>query len=353
MMLSSRLLSLSIHEALTFEGTEIALHPSLFNEADLSSGGSRSSKRHHVSISPSRSYPSLTQHHNRVPSVETIDFAPEEDFLPAAGKSAVTPRRLTVGSMIEIKVWDPLPEQEKRAKQSIRSSAPTGPLQAPSSRSTESNNSALSISEQTVTRNTVATKRQSPARSLQYSLDSSRQHKSSAIRNDGERSNEQRDADSSTISTLENSSKGPLSDAGELPNSSPHEQTLGSRTAVESQRLSLNKPPLIQRARVGAVRPSEDARRSILKTFNLAQQGHTRNISDMTMDTTLNGHNVAPEELSGQANETESAGGDGVLSSIAASHSLRLSFVMLIKEQTLSSLKGTARTQISILRQGM
>jgi hypothetical protein len=36
---------------------------------------------------------------------------------------------------------------------------------------------------------------------------------------------------------------------------------------------------------------------------------------------------------------------------IASSHSLRLSFVMKVTEQTLTSLKGSARTQVSLLRQ--
>lgn len=42
-----------------------------------------------------------------------------------------------------------------------------------------------------------------------------------------------------------------------------------------------------------------------------------------------------------------------VLSKILSTHTLRLSIVMLVAEKTLTSLKGQARSQISILRQGV
>jgi hypothetical protein len=42
---------------------------------------------------------------------------------------------------------------------------------------------------------------------------------------------------------------------------------------------------------------------------------------------------------------------DVMLTKVATTHSLRLAWVMLVSEKTLTSLKGSARTQVSLLRQ--
>ena len=54
---------------------------------------------------------------------------------------------------------------------------------------------------------------------------------------------------------------------------------------------------------------------------------------------------------SGAGGADDDTEADDVLSIIEKSHTMRFSFVMLVTEKTLTSLKGSARTQVSILRQ--
>jgi hypothetical protein len=70
---------------------------------------------------------------------------------------------------------------------------------------------------------------------------------------------------------------------------------------------------------------------------------HVRDISDMTVDTVLGSQIIEESGDDGDVDDT--------LSQIASTHTLRLSFVMLVTESTLTSLKESARTQVSMLRQ--
>ena len=63
------------------------------------------------------------------------------------------------------------------------------------------------------------------------------------------------------------------------------------------------------------------------------------------MDTILGSNLPDPGEDDTGAEE------DDTLKGISSTHALRLSFVMLVTEKTLTSLKESARTQVSMLRQ--
>jgi hypothetical protein len=155
-------------------------------------------------------------------------------------------------------------------------------------------------------------------------------------------------------------------------------------TADGNARLQTSKPPPVQRTRTSTTAPADtnEHRRRVQNAgiMKLAG-GHVRDISDMTMDTIL-GANIVPES----AETCDDGEEDDTLSRISSTHSLRLSFVMLVSERTLTSLKvsvpcyscspgvfgslhrqrllirpiwndfkthqESARTQVSMLRQG-
>lgn len=108
---------------------------------------------------------------------------------------------------------------------------------------------------------------------------------------------------------------------------------------ADNPRLLASKPPPVQRARTFVQQSATGAKPAGI---------HVRDISDMTMDTILGSH-IIPDIGESADNGEE----DDTLSQIATTHELRLSFVMLVTEGTLTSLKESARTQVSMLRQGM
>jgi hypothetical protein len=129
-------------------------------------------------------------------------------------------------------------------------------------------------------------------------------------------------------------------------------------TVDGNPRLLKAMPPTILKARSGTVTPfgsckppemSETAMDTILGTRSTNNPSestlHIRDISDMTVDTILGSSQIIVGESQDEGDV------DDTLSQIAFSHELRLSFVMIVTESTLTSLKESARTQVSMLRQ--
>ena len=85
-MLTTGILSLNVHDSLTFDGTEICLNPDLFSPTEHAGGGGSSQKANVVGIGTSS-----------IGSGNSV------------GTSNVSSTGLSVGDTIEIRVWDPLP----------------------------------------------------------------------------------------------------------------------------------------------------------------------------------------------------------------------------------------------------
>jgi hypothetical protein len=423
-MLQSGLLSLSIHEALTFEGTEIAIHPDLF--ADPSAGwsvaGSASSSRHAVltrqtpggsgsavslaslataaaaggataavvqptlekQTSTSDSYSAQTAAAALTPS--THEHKDGTGFAAAAhysnshepqlasvaesksNASLSNNRRLEVGNMIEIKVWDPRSSPQPNSMSSNKLKRPTSSAQrmrlsaapvaepisaptptellkgqGPSTTIKETEESASFLKDPPKPPTAV-----SPASSMQYSVDSpsTRPLDATIPPPPSPRGNRKRadstEQDASTILT----SSMPKSPRQESPG-------MNDKKGTASPNPRPGKPPLIQKKTSNTL-PSAPNTESRQASAKLTKPAHFRDISDMTMDTTLVGAAFAHDVDLGIPSMDSHDCGPGeedVLAKISSTHTLRVSIVMLVTEKTLTSLKGQARSQISMLRQ--
>lgn len=388
-MWTTGLVSLSIHEALAFgEGVEIALNPDLFNDAGPSR--ERLAVPRGLGNSSIASSTMKKPHHQRAGS-DSILAVPSEESKTDDGKppilnsasfstaNSAPNRRLEVGDMINIRVWDPLPNSAKNSPQALKRRSP--PASKDTSRAGSGSNS-VATEGQTHVRKTSYTsatleaaitslqqsKTASSSGSLQYSLDSSFpisvKEESAA-----------KEKDTSTVSSNERP-KDTIELLSEPP--SPKEIVSNTVTAAPSDdnragmpptfpraradtadasptRLLAPKPPPVQRSRTNMTAPVDtlEARRRTSSSFipqsttTAKPTGiHVRDISDMTMDTILGSSIPESGETIDDGDE------DDTMSRISQTHTERFSFVMLVTEGTLTSLKETARTQVSMLRQG-
>jgi hypothetical protein len=413
-MWTTGLVSLSVHEALTFDGVEIALHPDLFSDPNHPRQGVVGRPIGNASIGSSVIQNPL---HRRTGSdslvaVPSDDNKTDSDVKPPIVNSAsfsttnsFPSKRLEVGDMIEIRVWDQLPGSTKGSPQTLkRRSPPTSKdvsrggsgsnsvIEGPGTRKTSSTSKTLEAAASTL----KLAKSVSEVGSLQYSADSS-------FPNFESKAEPPKEGDMSTVSSAERS-KDVIEIIPESPSPKdyvPNTVTAQSQdnrtsgmpptfprnkedTADGNARLQTSKPPPVQRTRTSTTAPADtnEHRRRVQNAgiMKLAG-GHVRDISDMTMDTIL-GANIAPES----AETCDDGEEDDTLSRISSTHSLRLSFVMLVSERTLTSLKvsvpcyscspgvfgslhrqrllirpiwndfkthqESARTQVSMLRQG-
>ena len=90
-MFVSGLVSLNVHEALAFDGTEICLHPDLFSNS---------------SATPATRTPLISSKDSRLPLNPTMTS--QEDSMTTLTPPP-PPEQLQEGDMIEIRVWDPRP----------------------------------------------------------------------------------------------------------------------------------------------------------------------------------------------------------------------------------------------------
>ena len=369
-MLSTGLLTVNIHEVLTFDGTEIVLHPDLFEIPRRISTLSVSS----IKTVPAGGQGGILPMHRSTPS----DILPLSSHL--GNKQATlndtrielcnpnTPGRLEVGQMVEVRVWDALPESK------VSPSPPTsGQRQAPTSTpfSIESANNETSKALYTGS----SLHMNSPAIpslpvSLHYS-DELQFQSDVEGKNVGNQSTVPLGVhitkDTIPISPLPSSPKGDYQTFGKsIPEQISRNVISGASLELPTSftpfptRLRVNssdgipravpKPPLMNRSRYPYNLPVPDQRR-VVSSFpqlqSLASKGHMRDISDMTTETiqgTLPEADVGIEFMTSQDEED-------ILNKISLTHSLRFSFIMKITELSLTSMPSNARTQVSILRQ--
>jgi len=384
-MWTTGLVSLSIHEALTFEGVEIALNPDLFNDhspprqnllgrslGNSSIASSAIQKPHHqraVSLSDSIPIAALPSDDSRIDEGKP----PIQNSASFSTANSLSNRRLEVGDFIEIRVWDPLPGSTKNSPKALKRRSP--PASKAASRGGSGSNSVTTeslpvrkkLSTSATLEAAVSTLRKTTASSsgsLQYSIDSS-------FPNFEKEEEPPKEGDTSTVSSVEHTKESvalitdPPSPNGNVPNTvtaTSDENRAGmpptfprnrADTADGNSRLQASKPLPVQRTRTNVNAPVDTSERrrqpsSSANTVTARPTGlHVRDISDMTMDTILGSHIISDIGETGDDGEE-----DDTLSRISSTHTLRLSFVMLVTEGTLNSLNVSARTQVSMLRQG-
>eukprot|EP00980_Cylindrotheca_fusiformis_P010443 scaffold2322_cov135-Cylindrotheca_fusiformis.AAC.2 len=388
-MLVTGLLSLNIHDSLTFDGSELCLHPDLFSALAAAEGG----------LAPG------SQHTSTGSGTSTT----------VAGSVG-----LAVGDMIEIRVWDSLPRESTNK-------SPPGPLRTNSLGSIGSNlrhNPSASTSSTPINQSNktiipgsssigppnlpslpvmaewgdalqvevpsniqttnLRPRAPSMAHSLQYSVDSDAESEHNDVQSSDKPSTIEEETKS--ISTKEetdgatSSSNRSLDGTHKSPNSPSKAVALSAGAPAAAPAAASGQggsllPPVFPRARLNSsdpLPPSAVATNGKPKPITMARRGksnatatgsisaphhrspktlsrHSRELSDMTIDS----HQLDNYDLfqSAVSMENTSMDDDVSKSSLSATHNLRLSFVLLVTDKTLTTLKGNTRTQISMLRQ--
>jgi Vacuolar membrane-associated protein Iml1 len=340
-MVTTGLVSLNVHEALSFDGTPICLHPDLFSTVgDLPSYHSGTT----TVVAANRGKDS------RLPLNSTMS---SED---TAGRIYSTlsdnNKGLQVGDMLEIRVWDPLPKTH--AASSLNASSIMRQRAAP-----QMNHSNSSASQPTSVASSSSSVMETPSalnanNSMQYS--------------DGSVTDitEVEDAGKQEIVDLSTASSGDPSQSvvSLTPISSPIPPSKTMGTAGEGAATEL--PPVAPRGRANTAenarnivaKPPLQRRTTATQQPRSSKPRHVRDLSDMTADTAYGTAGTTTLDSSQQLVDFHlpmgvSAGDDDedLWLTLSHTHRLRLSFVMLVTEKTLTSLKGSARAQVSILRQ--
>ena len=369
-MLSTGLLTLNIHEVLNFDGTEIVLHPDLFEEPHRISTFSVSS----VKTVPTGGQGCILPNHRSTPS----DILPLSSHLGNKQSPLNDSRtelcdpnthgRLEVGQMVEVRVWDPLPGPKvspsppTSGQRQVPTSTPLS-IEAPHNNSPKAlySSSSLHMSSPTIPSLAVSL-HYSDGLEIQSELDGKNVGDQSTIL-----SAVHFTKDSTTLSPLPSSPKGDRQIFGKHT-PEPISRNVISGASLElpisfnpfPSRLRVNssdgiaravpKPPLVNRSRYPYNLPAQDQRRGVSpfpQPQSIASRGHLRDISDMTMETiqgSLPETDLGMEPMTSQDDED-------ILNKIYLTHSLRFSFIMKITELSLTSLPSSARTQVSILRQ--
>ena len=391
-MLTTGILSLNIHDSLTFDGTELCLNPDLFTTTEKTSfaGIGASSTSSGNSVGTSTNISSTT---------------------------------MSIGDIIEIRVWDPLPKDAAGGANSQASStgtrkrfqqAPILPNSSPQMNihgalSLSKDNNSNGASDAGVVESGGSIPLLRPRTSFYRSNSFQQIATSDHFGNDGQKS-----SPSSPISGSSHSMKS---------SSDPHEEGMKTKRTINEgdisplptktvvapiftgnslnttsttpiianntinlteQNTQQHLPPVFPRIRSGtadannvhtttASKPPKPQttvhkRASSTAGINQRQQNntvsssrHSRDISDMTVETTyqldniindaMNNHKPdSPDMTVDEGTAVDSTNKEALLK-ISSTHRLRLSFVLKIMEKTLTSFKGNSRTQISILRQ--
>ena len=416
--MSTGLLSLNVHEPLAFEGTEICLHPEIFQQSVLSAvpGGSIGT-RHSVS-STSNTASSATVGVLRNACVNSVSSgrlhglahlsSNEKGPISASDGVARDSRRLQPGDVIMIRVWDPLPSDQRVKSTSIQRQSSPVVFQAQAA--TVSNN-ALSTNQSSSAGAPVLN-----VPSLESSQSTDHKHqdllmKTSNLTPKSQNDNSQKDdcsilGGSAIISspTARDHSSALLS-SGSLrspefsPRASPPlsteetELTTAASGLVEKSVASCSRPPVVPRGRssgltsnsllgsmssksivvpgqpgpashslqssrvVTSIDSFSRTRISPVPSSMHPKTRHIRDLSDISTDTTFGfafGQGGGSQSPSIDTTKTVMLGdgeGDDTLTEIANTHSLRVNFVMLVTEKSLKGIKASSRTHVSILRQ--
>ncbi|EEC45548.1 predicted protein [Phaeodactylum tricornutum CCAP 1055/1] len=393
-MIISKLVSLNVHEALTFEGTEICLHPDLFSASTGNDSVARPGKDPRLLL--------VSVH-------STDENWSVNNNNPAASLQA---KLLHVGDMIEIRVWDPLPQPDTTPSSSVGATSwrkrptltPSHSMPVTSAHSSTSSHENIGVNHHSSDHLNEALSGATisdvgkleglddgvPRRaSLQYSASAGAGGQYDNKETVGDNfTDEQHRANMAAVepspiqpapaksassarailtpatSLPEDSSPAKsITTPGELPPVFPRNRTNTvdgpANTTVPRVANVVPKPPIAQR-RISANAPAENMQG---KSRTTRASLHSRELSDMTLETVYpvdhrsatvldsSNHLVDLQVPFGSSVCVPSEDEDDFHTDIASSHSLRLSFVMKVTEQTLTSLKGSARTQVSLLRQ--
>lgn len=405
------LLSLNIHDSLTFDGSELCLHPDLFPSSAAAAEGGAASGSQHASTGSGAT-------------------------ATAAGSVGIL-----VGDMIEIRVWDPLPRESTSG--GINKSPP-GPLRgksiassnsklrqapshgaSPSPTSTPANQTSNSTPPASspgagapsipndVNANAVQVqvpsniqttnlrpRAASMANSLQYSVDSDSgsennddstattashyNNNNNTTKEDTKSVEKEEEADGTpkisspsmdgarksptsptkpvTLSASAAAAAAAASSAGQgmslLPPVFPRARLNSSSTEPLPHTVATNKPKPITMNRRGKSTATATTTTSTSHHHHHHPQRspktvfsrHSRELSDMTIDThALDSMDLLQTTASMEIGEYGTD--DDITNNLSSTHNLRLSFVLLVTNQTLTTLKGNTRTQISMLRQ--
>jgi hypothetical protein len=411
-MLMTGLLSLNIHDSLTFDGNELCLHPDLFaGAAEAPSQQTRSTTAAHTTNKSSSSDDNANP--NKRSGGATASTG--------SGATVATPGSmgvLSVGDMIEIRVWDPAPSAGMKSPSNttirpgkLRTSSshntPSPPLHVTSTSTLSTPPISLvssnpSSGAPTLPLNTAAGQVKIPsniqttnlrpraaslANSLAYSTESdssstpTKKNKSNDV-STAETSNKDESKNQETTPsgspTLDGDKKSPVPPAKAVTlitnshNQSPPEHTISASASAGSGSgpNASFLPPVFPRVRLNSnatdvgpgaassrvTKPMTINRRNKTSTSTIPAQRspktsrHSREISDVTVEShQLDIHDI--QNLDSNESDFITANDTNWQKKMSATHNLRLSFVLLVTEKTLTSLKGNARTQISMLRQ--
>ncbi len=395
-MLTTGILSLNVHDSLTFDGTEICLNPDLFATTEHAGGGGSSQKANVAGIGAA--------------SIGSGN---------SAGTSNISSAGLSVGDTIEIRVWDPLPKEAGRGNSPASTTgsrkrfqqAPTLPtptmnmnIQGNAALGRDSNSTMGSEGGTVEPGGVIPSLRPRtafyPLSSDQSANDgqksmtsspksaSSSNKSSSDLNEEGTKAkaspNESKSAQFPTktvVTPISNSSSVNAStttpiaanntmnlpeiyNQQRLPPVFPRNR-FGTTDDSNSHTLSASKPPkphaMLHRRAASTAAAIPTPQRSPKQQQRMGTR-HSRDISDMTADTTFQLDKIINDDMGNHQPDTlDMAMDDGVatvssqnealLQQIASTHRLRLSFVLKVMDKTLTCFKGNSRTQISVLRQ--
>ncbi|KAL7564154.1 hypothetical protein ACA910_021129 [Epithemia clementina (nom. ined.)] len=410
--MSSGLLSLNVHEPLAFEGTEICLHPDIFQQKSTLSAlpgdglGTRQS-----------SVPNNNGAVSRVSSSRLLGLAHGSSSAAAARDKVQNAaaaicgahqreRLLQAGDMVMIRVWDPLPPDE-RVKSTPASSVRNQPLPALFRAQSANMSSNTNVSPSAPAR--VPLTSVAPLEALQtqtgqkhkdvntkMAISATRQQNNNPQKDDGEGASVAANASSPT--SKDQGTAVFSADSLQTPDMSPQASPANSTSVTELSTAASEaaeksiafgfRPPVVPRGRSTGVTSSSvlgsisskslttpghpgskqsnkvvtnseslsRLRMSPISSSVVPKSRHSRDLSDISVDTTFWPGPVGSRRPSTDTTRTAMLGilggdGDDVLNDIASTHSLRLSLVMLVTEKSLKGLKASSRTHISILRQ--
>ncbi|KAG7347429.1 vacuolar membrane-associated protein [Nitzschia inconspicua] len=411
-MLTTGILSLNVHDSLTFEGTELCLNPDLFSiqhglaKLTVSNGSAAAA----AAISP---IVSSDDHPQRGVGSSSTNSGNSGN---TSQQSTNTP--LAVGDMVEIRVWDPLPKEAAAAASKSPTSSgilrksvlsrqssqppPLTPAISMYSPATTVGGSARSegqtVSKGNINSNiinnigipsllprTEAFSESKESKKVDANSDSSPGFNGTGIlqTSDVNSSNKQ-ELNSKAIFPTVSFEDPPSPRATDEPVAVPTATNGNTTSAIPSLHHQQSLPPVFPRVRTGAgdhpsmpstpiskpPKPSMIHRRAVSSASAIPVRSpkqqphlqalpskHVRDISDMTADThqfDISGALINPTDsqdlVTGQDEMNESAN-EASLSKITSTHRLRLSFVLKATEKTFTSFKGNSRAQISMLRQ--
>jgi hypothetical protein len=369
-MLTTGLLSLNIHEALTLDGTELCLHPDIF-VTESSGGPSNGSQQTRLTHAKSASSDDNAANKGGIGGASTVSGGTATNSQQSS--SPASPPGLSVGDMIEIRVWDPLPK-EGPTKSPGSSYMRKNLLQSPPAPSISLNSAAASSVQVefpaantfTQSSSNLRPRLSSMANSLQYSESSDvflspdndndiNDAFTTASSHEKDRSVEQ-EAESAGATTASGDGGhhptpptktvvATISNSNFTPTTGPSSQLPPVFPRARANTSEISKPPKPLHRRVPSLQGILGSSSSQVRSPKPFSR-HNRQMSDMTVET------QQPDIRDMQTMESnDDDATDDTWSKLSTTHTLRLSFVLLVTEKMLTTLKGNTRTQISMLRQ--